>query len=126
MFYSGLPQAWPGKLDAGGRPMIISFKAPPAEVLAGTHDARLRDWFRTAPTDQDIYWTYFHEPENDIQSGAFTAAQFRQAWQRIVRAGRRGGQPAAAGHADPHGLVGRPGLRARLARLLPGARATWT
>jgi hypothetical protein len=93
VFYSGLPQAWPGKLDAAGRPMIISFKATPADVIAGTHDTRLRDWFRTAPVDQDIYWTYFHEPENDIQNGAFTAAQFRQAWQRIAGLSREANNP---------------------------------
>jgi hypothetical protein len=93
VFYSGLPQAWPGKLDTGGRPMIISFKAPPADVLTGAHDVRLRDWFGTAPNGQDIYWTYFHEPENDIQSGAFTAAQFRQAWQRIAALADEAGNP---------------------------------
>jgi hypothetical protein len=83
VFYTGLPRAWPGKLDTGGRPMIVSFKAPPAEVLAGTHDARLREWFRTAPRDQDIYWTYWHEPEQEIEAGDFTAAQYRLAWQRL-------------------------------------------
>jgi hypothetical protein len=52
VFYSGLPKAWPGKLDTSGRPMIVSFKAAPAEVLAGTHDTSLRSWFATAPRDQ--------------------------------------------------------------------------
>jgi hypothetical protein len=93
VFYSGLPQAWPGKLDAGGRPIVVSFKAPPAQVIAGQHDARLRDWFRTAPTDQDIYWTYQHEPENDIDEGRFTAAQFRQAWQRLSGLADEAGNP---------------------------------
>jgi hypothetical protein len=83
VFYSGLPQAWPGKLDAGDRPMIISFKAHPNDVNAGTHDVRLRDWFATAPRDRDIYWTYFHEPENDIEGGAYTAAAFRSAFARV-------------------------------------------
>ena len=63
--------------------MIVSFKVDPAEVLAGTHDARLRQWFRTAPRNQDIYWTYYHEPEDNIANGDFTAAQYRQAWQRL-------------------------------------------
>lgn len=84
VFYSGLPQAWPGKLDTGGRPMIVSFKAPPGEVIAGAHDARVGEWFRTAPSDQDIFWTYWHEPEQEIAAGEFTAEQYRQAWQRLA------------------------------------------
>jgi hypothetical protein len=97
VFYPGLPQPWPGKLDAGTRPLIISFKAPPANVIAGAHDAALRTWFQTAPRDRDMYWTYFHEPENDIQDGAFTAAQFRQAWQRIAGLAREAANPRLRG-----------------------------
>jgi hypothetical protein len=114
VFYSGLPQAWPGKLNTGGRPMIVSFKAAPADVIAGRHDAALAEWFRTAPRDRTLWWTYFHEPENDIESGSFTAAQFRQAWQRI------------AGLAD---AAGNPGLRATLIlmgwTLEPGSGRNW-
>jgi len=93
IFYPGLPQAWPGKLDTGGRPMIVSFKAAPADVIAGRHDTALATWFRTAPRDRIIWWTYFHEPENDIQAGSFTAAQFRQAWQRIATLADGAGNP---------------------------------
>lgn len=91
VFYGGLPQNWPGKLNAGNRPMNISFKAQPSEVLAGTHDAYLRDWFAAAPSDRDIYWTYFHEPEDNIKNGDFTAADYRQAWQRIAGLARAAG-----------------------------------
>jgi len=114
IFYPGLPQAWPGKLDTGGRPMIVSFKAPPADVIAGRHDAALGTWFRTAPRDRVVWWTYFHEPENDIEAGSFTAAQFRQAWQRL------------AGLAD---AAGNPDLRATLIlmgwTLEPGSGRNW-
>jgi beta-mannanase len=30
------------------------------------------------------WWTYFHEPENDIDAGAFTAAQFRTAFRHVA------------------------------------------
>src|SRR6266545_145775 len=93
VFYPGLPQPWPGKLDAGTRPMTVSFKTDPAEVLTGTHDVRLREWLRTAPRAQDIYWSYYHEPEDDIASGRFTAAQYRQAWQRISGLAREARNP---------------------------------
>ncbi|MEV0429925.1 DNRLRE domain-containing protein [Micromonospora sp. NPDC050495] len=89
VFYPGLPQAWPGKLDVSGRPMIVSFKAPPAEVKAGLHDAYLRDWFRAAPTNQDIYWTYYHEPEND----SFAPADFVAAFQRVSDLAEQAGNP---------------------------------
>ncbi|MGH8882177.1 MAG: hypothetical protein ACRD0P_33320 [Stackebrandtia sp.] len=93
VFYPGLPRMWPGKLDTGGRPMIVSFKADPVAVLAGTHDDFLRTWFQTAPSDQEIFWTYFHEPENDVDAGAFTAEQFRRAWIHIASLARPAGHP---------------------------------
>lgn len=91
IFYTGLPQEWPGKLNINGRPMVVSFKATPQEVLAGTHDAYLLKWFQNAPTDQEIYWSYYHEPEDNIEDGAFTAAQYRQAWQRVSNLARQVG-----------------------------------
>ncbi|MER6508644.1 DNRLRE domain-containing protein [Nonomuraea sp. NPDC001636] len=84
VFYGGLPDPWPGKLNAGKRPMVISFKAAPAAIVAGTHDAAMRAWFAAAPRDQDIYWTYYHEPEDNIRNGEFTAAAYRQAWSHLA------------------------------------------
>jgi len=85
VYYTGLPAARPGKLDTGGRPVNVSFKAKPSEVLAGTDDATLREWFQNAPRDRDTYWTYYHEPEDNIRNGEFTAAQFTQAFQRVSK-----------------------------------------
>lgn len=99
VFNSGLPRAWPGEPDPGSRPVIVSFKATPAQILAGQHDAALSRWFAGAPRNKVTWWSYFHEPEDDIQRGHFTAAQYRQAWQRI------------AGLAD---TAGNPQLRATL------------
>ncbi|WP_052744771.1 DNRLRE domain-containing protein [Micromonospora sp. HK10] len=111
VFYRDLPQAWPGKLNVGGRPMIVSFKAAPAEVNSGKHDAYLREWFRTAPTNQDIYWTYYHEPENDN----FAPDAFVAAFRRVS------GLAAAAGN---------PRLRATLIlmgwTLESGSHRDWT
>jgi hypothetical protein len=83
VFYTGLPANWPGKLDADGRPMVVSFKADPADVAAGRHDARLSRWFEEAPRDQDIYWSFFHEPENNIEAGEYTADEYRRAWRHL-------------------------------------------
>ncbi|MFC5821049.1 CBM96 family carbohydrate-binding protein [Nonomuraea harbinensis] len=97
VFYGGLPQPWPGKLDAGNRPMVISFKASPGAVVAGTHDAAMRTWFAAAPRDQDIYWSFYHEPEDNIRNGEFTAADYRQAWSRLAGLAREAANPRLRG-----------------------------
>lgn len=85
VFYGGLPKPWPGKLDAGGLPMTISFKADPAAITAGDHDTELSEWFANAPTDRDLYWSYYHEPEDNIEAGQFTAAEYVRAWEHLIR-----------------------------------------
>lgn len=82
VYYKGAPDAWPGK--APGRNVVVSFKLPPAEVLAGAHDAALSAWFRAAPRDLETFWVFFHEPEDDIRDGAFTAEEFRAAFTHLA------------------------------------------
>jgi hypothetical protein len=82
VFYSGAPQAWPGNHGMSGRPVVVSFRYAPTQVTQGRYDAALRSWFANAP-DYDVYWSYSHEPEDNIARGEFTAAQYRAAWQHI-------------------------------------------
>lgn len=85
VFHSGLPPAWPGSAaDTAGRTVNVSFKAHPRDVLAGAHDRALTDWFAGMPSDRDIYWTYYHEPEDNIEAGEFSAADYREAWRRVA------------------------------------------
>ncbi|MGW1058716.1 hypothetical protein [Micromonospora rubida] len=92
VFYPGLPPAWSGsRADAADRTVVVSFKAPPGEVAAGRHDSRLAAWFRSVPHNLDVYWSYFHEPEDDIARGSYTAAQYRAAWQRLAGLADRAG-----------------------------------
>lgn len=84
IFYSGLPNAWPGRPDLSGMDITVSFKAPPEEILNGDHDERLTEWFASAPTDRDIYWTYFHEPEDNVEKGQFTAEEWRHAFEHVT------------------------------------------
>ncbi|MFI7212985.1 hypothetical protein ACIBP4_00290 [Micromonospora maritima] len=94
VFYPGLPPAWSGsRADVVDRTVVVSFKAPPAEVSAGKHDARLAQWFASIPRDHDVYWSYFHEPENDVESGSYTTAQFRAAWRRVAGLADRAQNP---------------------------------
>ena len=85
MFYPGLPEAnFVGSKADFGPPVVVSFKANPADVIAGKDDAYLSSWFASIPTTRKVWWSYWHEPEDDIERGAFTAADYRAAWKHIL------------------------------------------
>ncbi len=52
-----------------------SFNLPPAEVAAGQWDARLRTFLASTPRNTIL--SIWHEPEQEIARGLFSAAQFR-------------------------------------------------
>lgn len=85
LFNPGLPPAWTGSKQAqlGARPVVVSFKMAPSQVLSGQHDAYMTSWFAGIPTDRDVYWSYWHEPEDEVADGTFTAADYKAAWQRL-------------------------------------------
>lgn len=88
----GLPPAWSTITALGQRDLVVSFKADPASVLRGDADSYLRSWFAAAPRDRRIWWTYFHEPENDVAAGAFTPTQFRDAFRRVAALAEQAGR----------------------------------
>lgn len=81
-FSSGAAE-WPTWLpkDANAH---ISFKYDAKGILAGTYDANLIQFFSGLSSTAKIYWTYFHEPEDDIRDGAFTAQEYRDAFDHII------------------------------------------
>jgi len=85
VFHSGVPSSW-AKItaDVGQTPVVVSFKMSPADVVNGRYDDLMRGWFAAAPTDRPTWWTYWHEPEDDIEAGRFTAAQYRAAWAHLA------------------------------------------
>jgi LPS sulfotransferase NodH len=87
-FCTGAPK-WP--TQTGTHPLVISFKYPPAEVVAGKHDTELAAFF--AATPRPSVWSYWHEPEDDVQNGKFTAAEYRAAWAHIAPIARASGKP---------------------------------
>jgi hypothetical protein len=94
VFFSGAPPAWPGSpADIPRRTVNVSFKFNAADILAGKHDAAMRTWFAGVPRGIDVYWTYYHEPEDNIRDGEFTAAQYRSAWQRLRGLANEAGNP---------------------------------
>lgn len=85
VFYPGMPASW-NKIRAnyGSTPLVVSFAPNPAAVLSGKHDAAFRTWFAGAPSGRDIWWSYWHEPENDAPR-AFSHRAYRKAWRHIER-----------------------------------------
>jgi len=56
----------------------------PSEVTAGTYDAELEGFFKGIPDNQTVFWTYRHEPDDEIfVTSQFTAASYRAAWAHI-------------------------------------------
>ena len=84
LFHAGLPVSWAKMTaDVGTTPLVVSFKMSPVEVVAGRYDSYMRSWFASAPTGRPTWWTYYHEPEDNIEAGQFTAAQYRAAWAHL-------------------------------------------
>jgi hypothetical protein len=98
VFYSGAPQAWPGNAGMSGRPVVVSFRYRPLDVIAGKYDTALRNWFAGMPS-YPVYWSYSHEPEDNIERGEFTAADYRAAWQRISDIANASAPPTAQLHS---------------------------
>jgi hypothetical protein len=89
VFYPHAPAPWPGK--APGRNVVVSFKLPPRQVVAGRYDTKMTAWFAAAPKNLDVYWSNWHEPENDIEAGSFTAAEYKAAFAHLDQlAGKAG------------------------------------
>ena len=93
VFSTGLPSPWPGKAGEVGGPVVVSFKASPSAVNAGTYDAFFRDWFAAAPRDREVWWSLWHEPEDDVEAGHFTAQEWRAAFRRLAALADRAGNP---------------------------------
>jgi FlgD Ig-like domain len=87
VYYPGLPasNAWDGGLaGANHSAVVVSFKTLPTDILSGADDAVLTHFFDTSPTGHPIYYSYYHEPEDNIADGQFTLADYKAAWARVV------------------------------------------
>lgn len=85
IYSAGLPPSWEElHRQVGARSTVVSFKADPLEITSGAFDQRLRSWFQDAPRHRETWWTYFHEPENNVEAGHFSAEEFRAAWVHVA------------------------------------------
>ena len=86
-YYPGLPSAnaWTTGLPATSKSaVIVSFKALPSAILSGADNAALSHFFDTAPRGHTIYYSYYHEAEDNIAAGQFSLAAYKQAWAHVV------------------------------------------
>jgi FlgD Ig-like domain len=97
VYYPGLPasNAWSGGLAAANHSaVIVSFKALPTTLLSGADDAALRHFFDTAPSGRPIYWSYYHEPEDNIAAGEFKLADYKAAWAHVAALAKAAHNPS--------------------------------
>ncbi len=87
-YFRALPDAnaWTSAdaLGINNSAVVVSFNASPSSVLSGADNASLSHFFDNAPTGHAIYYSYYPEPEQFIESGQFSAASYRSAWAHIV------------------------------------------
>jgi hypothetical protein len=96
VYYPGLPaaNAWTsGLAGANHSAVIVSFKALPTTILSGADDAALKQFFDSAPTGHPIYWSFYHEPEDNIAAGQYTLADYKAAWAHIAQLAAAAGNP---------------------------------
>jgi hypothetical protein len=87
VYYPGLPDpnAWTsGLAEANHSAVIVSFKALPTTILSGADDSALKNFFDAAPTGNPIYFSYYHEPEDNIAAGQFKLNDYKAAWAHVV------------------------------------------
>lgn len=73
-----------GPVLGKNRILVTSFREHPRDILSGKFDAKIREHFRTAPSNTILY-SYMHEPDAEIQKKkSFTPDQFKQAFRRVV------------------------------------------
>lgn len=83
VYNTGAPAPWDNsKYGPTGRPVIVSFKYPAQEVISGKHDKEFKAWLNGAPKNRTIWWSYWHEPENDFETAAETSL-YRAAWRHL-------------------------------------------
>ncbi|MGH3497056.1 MAG: hypothetical protein ACRDP1_06300 [Nocardioidaceae bacterium] len=86
LYYQGPPGSWQQiHSQVGHRPVVVSFKLDPQQVVSGKFDSYMRHWFKSAPLHHRTFWSYYHEPENNIAGHQFTATQYRAAWAHLKR-----------------------------------------
>jgi Carbohydrate binding domain len=85
--------SWTSSILAGNEAVQVSFKGSPSVILSGARDASYEAWFAAAPRNRPVYWTFYHEPEDNVANGEFSAADYRAAWRHLAALADKAGNP---------------------------------
>ena len=111
------PLVWPIEGGVfGTTPVVVSFKRPPAEVVAGAHDGEIKAWLALLPRDRPTYIAYEHEMDAKIAKGEYTAEAVRAAYIHVAKQVAAQGNPQLKDTLILTGYQYRP----RLAAVWPG------
>ena len=111
------PLVWPIEGGVfGTTPVVVSFKRPPAEVVAGAHDGEIKAWLALLPRDRPTYIAYEHEMDAKIAKGEYTAEAVRAAYIHVAKLVAAQGNPQLKDTLILTGYQYRP----RLAAVWPG------
>ena len=64
--------------------VVYSFKGNMTALAAGKYDDQLRAFLASRPAGVKVWVALHHEPEDDVERGAFTTAQFRAATAHVA------------------------------------------
>lgn len=69
-----------------GQSLVISTKIKPQDIVGGKYDNDFTTLFKwMTPAD---YFCMWHEPEDDVEHGNFTVAQYKAGWAKIAELAR--------------------------------------
>ena len=74
-----------------GSAVVYSFKGDMGALAAGTYDDRIRTFLASRPAGVKVWVALHHEPEDDVERGRFTTAQFRAATAHVAPVVRAAG-----------------------------------
>ena len=120
IFLSGgeaLPRSWSSSAGLTALPvgtdLVLSFKpnayassaaAGLANIAAGSADADIRGLLGSHPAGVRVWLSLNHEPEDDMERGDFTSAQYKAAWSQLGGRGSRARGPEGEVGAHPDAL----------------------
>lgn len=67
-----------------GTAVVYSFKDDPVAAARGDDDAAVTAFLASRPAGTKVWVSYFHEPEDEVRKGTFTAQQFRDATAHLA------------------------------------------
>ena len=74
-----------------GTAVVYSFRGDPAAAAAGQFDAAVSALLASRPPGVKVWMAFYHEPEDQVANGVFTAEQFRAATAHLAPVIRSGG-----------------------------------